>query len=267
MKNDDFGATRPPPPPIPEWRCYGRTAMDSSHKHWDKKTPLPLSCGQSNTALRADLAAVFASSSACESVKPGSVAYPAETWTVWNDVRPSDLTTSRKNKNDSSTVGAYYCQGYPNQYLDPIQHLVMAFRVGGVLAGNSTNITVEIRPIKPAGATYQITAMVAPVTGGTSLSIPMMLARENLTTASSHLGPQVSASAVRPLVTEHEHNSLVFQALPQNKKTPKKIQVVQGYHGGNDVQGWLEGARSLVGFGATGAKSRTNGQLCFEFVH
>lgn len=29
---------------------------------------------------------------------------------------------------------------------------------------------------------------------------------------------------------------MVWQALPQNKKTPKKIQVVQGYHGGEDCR-------------------------------
>lgn len=31
-----------------------------------------------------------------------------------------------------------------NQYLDPIQHLVLQLRVGGIFFGNSSNITVEV---------------------------------------------------------------------------------------------------------------------------
>eukprot|EP01047_Picozoa_sp_COSAG01_P117763 COSAG01_NODE_46426_length_400_cov_1.029900_2_plen_52_part_01 len=50
----------------------------------------------------------FGSTSTCAPVRPGLAAYPADTWTSWNDVRPSDLTTSRKNKNATSTVGTYY---------------------------------------------------------------------------------------------------------------------------------------------------------------
>jgi hypothetical protein len=46
--------------------------------------------------------------------------------------------------------------------------------------------------------------------------------------------------------------ALFCHSLPQNRKTPKLIQVVQGYHGGNDVEGWVEATRALVGFGATG---------------
>ena len=198
------------------------------------------------------------------------MAYPADTWTEWNDFHPSDTTTSRTNKNLTSSVGTYWCQSYPNQYLDPIQHLVLHLDVGGIFTGNSSNVTVEVRPIKPAGATYQLTAMIAPVFGvyaagkANTLQIPFMLARENLTTAASHLGPRVSASAMRPLVTEHEHNSAIFQVLPQNKKTPKKIQVVQGYHGKNDVDGWLEASRALVGFGATGITCSSS-SFCFVF--
>jgi hypothetical protein len=195
------------------WRCYGRTALDPTHKHWNKAAAIPLNCGQSNTALRDSLAAAFKATAACIPVVPGSVAYPADTWTQWNDVRPSDRTTSRRNKNLTSTVGSYYCTSYPNQYLDPIQHLVIQLNVGGVLAGNSSNITVEIRPIKPAGATYQLTAMLAPLNGPVR-GIPFMLARENLSTTASHLGPQVvsTSAGMRPLVTEHEHNSAIFKA-------------------------------------------------------
>jgi hypothetical protein len=247
-------------PSSPAWRCYARSALDSKHEHWNGNAVVPLSCGQSNTALRGALALAFASTSTCAPVRPGLAAYPADTWTSWNDVRPSDLTTSRKNKNATSTVGTYYCQGYPNEYLDPVQHLVLNLQVRGIFTGNSSNVSLEIRPIRPAGPTYQIDAMVAPINGGggafvpgtsRSLSIPFMLARENLTTVASHLGPQIT-TAVRPLITEHEHNRAIFRALPQNKKTPRKIQVVQGYHGGNDVEGWLAASRALVGFGATG---------------
>lgn len=52
-------------------------------------------------------------------------AYPADTWTDWRDFQPSGRTASRANKNQTSTVGAFYCNGYPNQYLDPVQHLVV----------------------------------------------------------------------------------------------------------------------------------------------
>ena len=244
---------------LAEWRCYGRDALGPTRKHWDNSSAVPGSCGQSNTALRDQLAAAF-DTTVCQSVAPGKPAYPADAWSKWTDFRPDDITTSRKNKNLTSSVGTYWCEAYPNQYLDPIQRLVLQLSVRGVFGGNSSNITVEIRPIKPAGPTYQITAMVAPVSSAStpgklvSLSIPVMLSRKNLTVAASHLGPKVAAveGAVRPLVTEHEHNSAVFKALPQYKKTPKLIQVVQGYHGGNDVEGWIEASRALVGFGATG---------------
>jgi hypothetical protein len=272
-----YNTTGVPKPLQPMWHCYSRTALDPTHKHWNGVAPIPIGCGECSTSgpwhcwpkhtlLRDELAAVLSANPLCQSVKPGAAAYPADTWTAWHDFRPDTSTTSRKNKNASSTIGAWWCEGYPNTYLDPIQHLVMEMHVGGVFTGNSTNVTMEIRPIKPAGATYQITAMIAPITGlvgstvfnmaqpgmTNTLSILMMLARENLTKAASHLGPRVSTSVVRPLLTQHEHNSMIFQALPQNKRPPKLIQVVQGFHMGNNVESWLEGARALVGFGATG---------------
>ena len=244
---------------VPEWRCYGRNALDPTRTHWNNTSAVPLSCGQSNTALRDQLAAAF-DTDVCAAVAPGKPAYPADTWSKWTDFRPDDITTSRANKNLTTSVGAFWCTAYPNEYLDPIQRLVLQLSVRGVLGGNSSNITVEIRPIKPTGPTYQITAMVAAVASPSkpgqlvSLSIPMMLSRENLTAVASNLAPKVATvdGAVRPLVTEHEHNSAIFAALPQYKKSPKKIQVVQGYHGGNDVDGWVEATRALVGFGATG---------------
>ena len=132
---------RPPPRPIPAWHCYGRNAMDKTRTHYDGHTAVPLSCGQSNTALRDDLAAAFETTSACQPVKPGSVAYPADTvsapqharlclslcfhspeclfwllrlqWSAWNDFKPNELTVSRANKNLTSTVGAYWCTSYP----------------------------------------------------------------------------------------------------------------------------------------------------------
>ena len=216
----------------PQWRCYAQNALDASHKHWDNQSAIPVTCW-SNTALKNSLEAAFASTSACKAVTPSLPAYPADTWTDWYDFRPGDPTTSHLDKNLTTTVGAFHCTSYPNEYLDPIQHLVLPLSIHGVYPGNSSNITVEVRPVSPAGPTYQLTAMMAPVTGsivaGISrpLALPFMLARENLTTAANHLGPMVAA-ATRPLVTEHEHNSAVFKALPQNKKTPKKIQVVQG---------------------------------------
>ena len=45
-------------------------------------------------------------------------AYPAETWTGWRSFRPLQTTASRRDKNVSSTVGAYYCNSYPNEYVD-----------------------------------------------------------------------------------------------------------------------------------------------------
>eukprot|EP01043_Picozoa_sp_COSAG02_P041179 COSAG02_NODE_3394_length_6814_cov_8.672971_2_plen_1115_part_00 len=258
---------------IPEWRCYSRDALDPTQKHWDHSSAVPLSCGQSNTALRDQLAAAF-DTDVCQSVAPGKPAYPADTWSKWTGFQPDDITTSRSNKNLTSSVGAYWCQAYPNEYLDPIQRLVLQLSVRGVFNGNSSNITIEIRPIKPAGATYQITAMVAPVTSPSmpgkspSLSIPVMVSRENLTVAASHLRPKVAAvdGTIRPVVTEHEHNSAIFKALPQYNNTPKLIQVVQGYHGANDVEGWVQATRALVGFGATGitAPASIPGKLIFD---
>jgi hypothetical protein len=262
------------PRPFSAWRCYAQNALDPTHNHWNGN----VADGYCNSTVggtdaASKLAAAFASASSCKSVQPGAVAYPADTWTDWRNFSPDDLITSRANKKLTTTVGAYYCGAYPNEYLDPIQHLVLNLRVSGIYFGNSSNITLEIRPRTPSGASYQLTAMVAPISGahganaGTSnqltqlpqgqttlLQVPFMVARENLTTASSHLGPQVRASdggPVRPVVTEREHNSLIWSTLPKNKKTPKKIVVCQGYHGANDVEGWLDASRALVGFGAT----------------
>ena len=256
------------PRPLSEWRCYARNALDPSHKRWNGSVAGGYCEG---TTVNAKLAAAFASASACASVQPGKPAYPADTWTDWREFRPSDLTASHANKNVSTTVGAFYCGSYPNEFLDPIQHLVLNLRVGGVYFGNSSNITLEVAPKRPSGANYQLTAMISHISSGfgtnrggsgqlrqpqqgtSVIPIPFMLARENLTTASSHLGPQVGSrdAAVRPLVTEREHNSAIWSTLPQNKKTPKKIVVCQGYHGASDVEGWLDASRALVGFGAT----------------
>jgi len=84
-------------------------------------------------------------------------------------------------------------------------------------------------------------------TGGTmALTVPFMVARENLTAAENDGRP------VRPMVTEREHASALWAALPAVPKPPKKIIVVQGYHGENDVQGWRDAAKALVSFGTTG---------------
>jgi hypothetical protein len=43
----------------------------------------------------------------------------------------------------------------------------------------------------------------------------------------------------------------LWAALPKIQKTPKKIIVKQGFHGGVDVGVWLDAATALVGFGAS----------------
>jgi len=125
--------------------------------------------------------------------------------------------------------------------------------VHGVLPGNSSNVTIEVRPEQPAGAvagaTYQLTAMVAHVMAQPQVAVPFMVARANLTTAPSHLGPQLPGPA-RPLITEREHNAAIWAALPKNRKAPSLIRVAQGYHGSDDVGAWLSASRALVGFGA-----------------
>ena len=191
----------------------------------------------------------------------------ADEWSSWREFTPSAQAPSSHPPYAMSTVAAHYCGSYPNEFLDPIKHLVLKFEIHGVWWGNFSNVTLEVRPggARAGKPTYQLHTQVAhlssgfgkntgaadtwpelPTGGSVPLTVPCMVARENLTAAENDGRP------VRPIVTEREHAETLWAALPTVPKPPKKIIVVQGYHGENDVQGWRDAAKALVGFGTTG---------------
>jgi hypothetical protein len=192
----------------------------------------------------------------------------ADEWSSWRDFTPSAQAPSAHPPHPMSTVAAHYCGSYPNEFLDPIKHLVLKLNIRGVWFGNFSNITLEVRP---GGAhagkipVYRLHTQVAhlssgfgknngaqkawpklPTGGSMVLTAPFMVARENLTKEEN------AGTPVQPLVTEREHSATLWGVLPSVPKPPKKIVVVQGYHGENDVQGWRDAARALVSFGTTG---------------
>ena len=236
-------------PTAPMWHCYGRNALDPTHK-WNGVAAIPIQCGQSNTPLRDSLAAAFASTSACQAVRPGSAAYPAGEWTVWNDFNPQ-APWRKTPTSPVSTVASMHCNVYPNPYRDPIAHLLVAMDIGGVYKGNMSTITLEVKPAgaKAGQATYQINATVSQILGNirapaltANLVLDFMITRENLT--------QTEGGGL-PLLTEREKLKPLWAALPKNKKTPSKIIVTQGFHGHVDVGSWVDAATALVKFGAS----------------
>ena len=237
---------------MPMWRCYGQTALDPTHQRWNGASAIPVQCGQSNTALQRSLAATFASTSACQAVEPGSAAYPAGEWSHWNEFTPQSPWRATPTS-AISTVAAAYCNTYPNPYRDPIAHLLVALNIGGVYQGNMSTVTLEVKPagVKAGQATYQLNATVSQILGlrttadeapTASIKLMFMVTRENLTKA---------GGGGLPLVTEREKLKPLWAALPQNKKTPSKIIVTQGFHGHVDVGSWVDASTSLVKFGAS----------------
>ena len=194
----------------------------------------------------------------------------ADEWSSWREFTPSAQALGRETNHSyaMSTVAAHFCGSYPNEFMDPIKHLVLKLEIYGIWFGNFSNITLEVRP----GGTYagnmpmyQLHTQVAHLSSGfgrnmgaadawpklptgdsEALTVPFMVARENLTAAENDGRP------VRPMVTEREHASALWAVLPAVPKPPKKIIIVQGYHGENDVQGWRDAAKALVSFGTTG---------------
>jgi hypothetical protein len=125
----------------------------------------------------------------------------ADEWSSWREFTPSAQTPSAHPPYPMSTVAAHFCGSYPNEFLDPIKHLVLKLEIHGVWWGNFSNITLEVRP---GGAhageqpIYQLHAQVAhlssgfgknngaadawpnlPAGGGVPLTVPFMVAREN----------------------------------------------------------------------------------------
>ena len=191
----------------------------------------------------------------------------ADEWTAWRDFSPSAVALTRAAPHVPTTVAAFYCGAYPNEFLDPIRHLVLKLTVYGVWFGNFSNVTLEVRPAGAfaGSATYQLHTTVAhlasgfgtnlgaltawpelPEGGEQALTIPFMVARENLT------APENYGKEVLPLVTEREHSAALWEALPKIPAAPQKITIVQGYHGENDVQAWRDAAQALASFGTTG---------------
>jgi|EP01043_Picozoa_sp_COSAG02_P016138 hypothetical protein len=171
-------------------------------------------------------------------------------WTNWREFHPNDATMDHDGTmpTEGGTVGAYHCYAYPNFYMDPIRHLVVPLTVHGVYTGNMSTITIEVKPggAKAGQPTYQLNATVSglgnTMTAMSSISVPLVVTRENLTDAEG---------GGRPLLTEREKHSRLWSALPKIPRAPQKILIKQGFHGGNDIGDWHDAAHALVGMGAS----------------
>jgi hypothetical protein len=177
-------------------------------------------------------------------------------WTSWRDFEPGAATADHDGTMPASggTVATYHCSAYPNFYIDPIRHLVLPLTVRGVYTGNMSTITLEVKPggAKAGQDTYQINATVSSLSGSSydtvgntsmsRISLPFVVSRENLTRAEG---------GGKPLITAREKHAPLWAALPKIAKAPKKIIIKQGYHGGNDMGGWIDAATALVGMGAS----------------
>lgn len=177
---------------------------------------------------------------------------PANEWTDWRDFQAGATTVQHDGTMPvtGGTVSAYHCYAYPNFYMDPIRHLVVSLAVHGVYRGNMSTITIEVKPggAKAGQPTYQLNATVSGL-GNTrdlysmsSISVPLVVTRENLTEAEG---------GGRPLMTERDKHARLWASLPKIPKAPKKILIKQGYHGGPDMGDWHDAATALVGMGAS----------------
>ena len=138
----------------------------------------------------------------------GAAATAPGQWTGWAPFRPNNTVD---------------CAAYPNQYLDPVDQLVLTMQLTGVGAHATADVVLEVRPAGGRGGErpYALNASLAHLQddGGprSSLQLPLRLGRANLT-------------GVPLLLTEREVNEDLWRAMPA-APAPVNFTIVQGYHG------------------------------------
>lgn len=153
------------------------------------------------------------------------------------------------------------CTHYPNQdwYQASWTQLVLELEVYGIPLGAGANVTLQIQPrgARAAEPSYEITTRAA------HLKIELEWASKAWPNPPNN--PSVSLTYIlaaednvlsRVLETERVANHNYWQMMPamNSVQPPKQVQVVQGYHGQDDIDGWMEASTAIRRLGANGLR-------------
>ena len=171
----------------------------------------------------------------------------ANEWGSWWEFSPANATQS--------------CVHYPNQgwYQASWTQLVLELEVYGVPLGAGANVTLQIQPrgARAAEPPYEI------VTRAAHLKIELEWASKSWPNPPNN--PSVfltyilaAAGSLTPRVLEPERvtNRAYWQAIPPpgSVRPPKQLQIVLGYHGQDDIDGWREASAAVKRLGANGLR-------------
>ena len=154
------------------------------------------------------------------------------TWSAWHEF--------------SADAAQSLCGQYPN-INDPSVELMIAASVSGIPAGNMSTMTLEIQPrgARTQHPSYRLNATVTPTRqmgdGGTNFapawrvltpSIYLVLGAENHTEQP-------------PITTGKSRNLQYYSAMPAARAAPRRISILQEYHGHDDVGANIDASIAL----------------------
>eukprot|EP01045_Picozoa_sp_COSAG04_P024606 COSAG04_NODE_3095_length_3179_cov_279.647727_2_plen_491_part_00 len=190
-------------------------------------------------------------------------------WGPWWEFTPANATQS--------------CAHYPNQgwYQASWTELVLELEVYGIPLGAGADVTLQIQPrgMHAAEPQYEI------VTRAAHLKIELEWASKafpnppnNPSVFLTYILTAADSIAPRARVLEPERvaNRQYWQAMPPEgaAQSPKQLQIVVGYHGQDNIDGWAEasaaskrlGASGLRGYPSDGLKALLQDQEGWPFV-
>jgi hypothetical protein len=191
-------------------------------------------------------------------------------WGPWWDFTSANATQS--------------CSHYPNEiwYQASFSQLVLELQVHGIPLGAGANVTLQVRPARGRSsrrrrssrrspdpyAVYQITSRAANLKiygrwAAKTWPAPPKPSQVTLTyilnsnwSQSGSSGTAASMLLLKPeRIANRKYWNMMAMATASPLQRPKLLQIVQGYHGQDDIDGWAEASTAIKALGANGLRT------------